>query len=74
MSLNYDFGGQIRKFKKNHFEKIKKANRIFFLQKMLDFSSINCFFWRQRFEVVSYDMGQSVHANMTIGRRLKSSF
>ena len=30
MSLNYDFGGQIRKFKKNHFEKIKKANRIFF--------------------------------------------
>ena len=58
----------------NHFEKFKKANRIFFLQKMLDFSSINCFCWRQRFEVVSYDMGQSVLANMTIGRRLKSRF
>ena len=30
----------------NHFEKFNKANRIFFLQKVLDFPSIMCVFWR----------------------------
>ena len=30
--------------KMNHFEKLNKADRIYFLQKMLDFSSIMCVF------------------------------
>ena len=39
------FGGQIRKFKKNElFWKFNKANRIFFLQKMLNIFSIMCVF------------------------------
>ena len=47
MGLNYDLGDKSENFRRmNHFEKFNKANRIFFLQKMLDFSSIICVFWR----------------------------
>ena len=57
MGLNYDLGDKSENLRKmNHFEKFNKANRNFFLQKMLkvniyslwkmlDFSSILCVFW-----------------------------
>ena len=62
MGLNYDLGDKSENLRKmNHFEKFNKANRNFFLQKMLkvniyslwkmlDFSSILCLFWGQRLE------------------------
>ena len=38
MSLNYDLENKSENLRRmNHFEKFNKANRIFFLQKMLDF-------------------------------------
>jgi len=41
MGLNYDLGDKLENLRKmNHFEKFNKANRIFFLRKVLDFSSI----------------------------------
>ena len=47
MGLNYDLGDKSENLRRmNHFEKFNKANRIFFLQKVLDFSSIMCVFWR----------------------------
>ena len=47
MGLNYDLGDKSENFRRmNRFEKFNKANRIFFLQKMLDFLSIICVFWR----------------------------
>ena len=47
MDLNYEFGDKSENLRKmNHFEKFDKANRNFFLQKMLDFSRIICVFWR----------------------------
>ena len=47
MGLNYDLGDKSEKLRRmNHFEKFNKANRNFFLQKMLDFSIIICAFWR----------------------------
>jgi len=53
MGLNYDLGDKSENVRKmNHFEKFDKANRNFFLQKMLDFSSIICVFWRLRLEKV----------------------
>ena len=43
MGLNYDLGDKSENLRRmNHFEKFNKANRFFFLQKMLDFSSIMC--------------------------------
>ena len=43
MGLNYDLGDKSENLRRmNHFEKFNKANRNFFLQKMLDFSSIIC--------------------------------
>ena len=40
-----DLGDKSENLKRmNHFEKFNKANRIYFLQKMLDFSSIMCVF------------------------------
>jgi len=60
MGLTYDLGDKSENLRRmNYFEKFYKTNRIF-LQKMLDFSSINCVFWRQRLEIVLYDMGRSV--------------
>ncbi len=44
---NYDLGDKSENLRRmNHFEKFNKANRNFFLQKMLDFSIIICAFWR----------------------------
>ena len=41
MGLNYDLGDKSENLRRiNHFEKFNKANR------MLDFSSIMCVFWR----------------------------
>ena len=46
MGLNYDLGDKSEYLRrKNPFEKFNKANRNFFLQKMLDFSIILCVFW-----------------------------
>jgi len=43
MGLNYDLGDKSENLKRmNHFEKFNKVNRIYFLLKMLDFSSIMC--------------------------------
>ena len=45
MGLNYDLGDKSENSRRmNHFEKFNKANIIFFMQKMLDFSSIMCVF------------------------------
>ena len=61
MGLSYDLGDKSEILTKmNHFEKLNKANRIYFWQKMQDFSSIMCVFWRSRLEIVQYDMGRSV--------------
>ena len=41
MVLNYDLGDKSENLRRmNHFQKFNKANRNFFLQKMLDFSSV----------------------------------
>ena len=46
MGLNYDLGDKSENLRRmNHFEKSNKANSNF-LQKMLDFSSNMCVFWR----------------------------
>ena len=40
MGLNYDLGDKLENLRRmNHFEKFNKANRNFFLQKILDFLS-----------------------------------
>ena len=47
MGLNYDLGDKSDNLRRmNHFEKVNKAKRKYFLQKMLAFSSIMCVFWR----------------------------
>ena len=47
MGLNYDLGDKSEKLgRMNHLKKLNKAKRNFCLQKMLDFSSIMCEFWR----------------------------
>ena len=49
MGLNYDLGDKSENLKRmNCFEKFNKANRIYFLQKMLDFSSIMVVFWHYK--------------------------
>ena len=46
MGLNYDLGDKSENLRRmNHFEKLNKANRNLFWQKMLDSSSIMCVFW-----------------------------
>ena len=61
MGLHYDLGDKTENLRRmNHFEKFNKANRNFFLQKMLGFSSSLCVFWRLILEKIYYDMGRSV--------------
>ena len=46
MGLKYDFGDKSENLRTmNHFEKFDKIIE-FFLQRMQDFSSIMCVFWR----------------------------
>ena len=53
MGLNYDLGDKSENLRRmNHVEKINKANKNFFLQKMLDFLSIMSVFWRSGLEII----------------------
>ena len=54
MGLNYNLRDKSENLRKmNHFKKFNEANRNYFGQKMLDFFSIMCVFWRRRLEIIN---------------------